>query len=619
MNGFMKLTLVAFLVVGFGPGNLRAQEIFDAVRANDLPRVKAMIGKDASLLRAKDAEGMTPLHVAAANGRLPIAELLLAKGADLHEVNAQLKTPLHVAIENERDEAAGLLIKKGSDLRRKDLEGNTPLHAAVDCDRKSVVELLIAKGAEVESRNGDEFTPFMLAARNTGNVEIGRLLLRKGADINTKDNFSYMPLNWAAFFGHQEFIEFLLDNKADFDATGGKGLEILRKAAHFGSARLFRFVSEKDQDLFANGNANDATMYTAIEGGSVEIVHMLMAKNVPVKHFRNPNGWRPIHQAAHNGHLAMIKFLAEHGADINAPTFSGKSAYNLADEAGKKEARELILKLGGRSTPQEFPELKGPYLGQAAPGREPKIFAPDIVVPSHSSTTGTREGNEFYWQSPEGTIWTTRLENGRWSKPEVVPFSDKIKGRSTDDVPFLSPDGQKMFFTSTRPVGSTAPGKENIWFVERTSAGWSEPKPLGAEVNGMLLHWQVSVADSGTLYFSGTGPDGYGEMDLYCSRLVNGAYAKPLNLGPVVNGPANDACPYVAPDESYIIFGKGVGWDFYISFKGYDGQWLPPTKLPQSLRGFCPIVSADGKYLFYVGNGIQWVAAGFIEELRPKR
>ncbi len=614
-----KKALIALLVFGAGAGYLRAQGIFDAVKANDLAGVKAMIGKDASLLRAKDAAGMTPLHVAAANGWLPIAELLLAQGADLNAVNIQLKTPLHVAIENEKDMTARLLIEKGSDLGKKDFVGDTPLHAAVNGDRTNIVELLVAKKAEVESRNGDQFTPFMLAARNTGNVEIGRLLLRNGANINTKDNFSYTPLNWAAFFGQREFIEFLLDNKGDFDGSEGKGLEILRKAAQLGSARLFRFVSEKENTLFDNGKVNDATMYTAMGGGSVEIVNMLMAKNIPVKHLRNHNGWRPIHQAASNGHLAMIRFLVEHGADINARTLSGKSAYNLADEAGKKEMLELILQLGGQSSPQQFPDLNGPYLGQTVPDREPKTFAPDIVVPNHSSITGTRGGNEFYWQSPEGTIWTTRLENGKWSKPEAVPFSDMIKGQFTDDVPFISPDEKKMFFTSTRPVGSAAPGKENIWVVEKTPAGWSAPKPLGAEVNGMLLHWQVSVANSGTLYFSGTGPDGYGEMDLYCSRLIDGQYSKPLNLGSVINGPSNDGYPYIAPDESYIIYGKGVGWDFSISFKGEDGQWLPPAKLSQSLRGFCPVVSPDGKYFFYVSNGIQWVDAGFIEELRPKR
>ncbi len=584
MTRFKLLSLIAAISVCIGLANPQAQGIFDAVKANDLAQVKDMIGKDAALVDTKDANGRTPLHIAAANGSVAMAELLIEKGAG---------------------------------LGKKDLLGNTPLHAAVDGDQKNMVELLIAKGAEIDGFNGDRHTPFMLAARNTGNVEIGRMLLRSGADLNTKDGFDYKPLNWSAFFGHREFIDFLLDNKAAFDLTGAKGMEILRKAAQCGAARLFQAIAEKGDNLLADENANNLTMYTAISGGSLDIVKMLMARDIPIKHFRDIKGWRPIHQAALNGHSAMIEFLMKNGADINVRTPSGKSAYNIAGEAGRKDTKELIGKLGGDPSPQQFPELHGPYLGQSAPGQNPSVFAPDIVVANHSGITISPDGHEVFWQSPEQTIWTTKLENGLWTKPEAVPFSHKIKGLFVDDVPFLSPDGRKMFFTSRRPVDSASAEKENIWFAERNSSGWSDPKPLGPEVNAMMLHWQVSVSRSGTLYFSGEGPDGHGEMDLYCSRLIDGRYAKPQNLGPVINGETNDGYPFVAPDESYLIYGQGNAWEFSISFRGKDGNWLPPAKLPPAFRGFCPMVSPDGKYFFYASNGILWAEAKFIDDLRP--
>ena len=200
-------------------------------------------------------------------------------------------------------------------------------------------------------------------------------------------------------------------------------------------------------------------MYTAISGGSLDIVKMLIARDIPVKHLRDNKGWRPIHQAALNGHSAMIEFLMKNGADLNARTPSGKSAYNIAGEAGRKDVLELIGKLGGDPSPQQFPELRGPYLGQPVPGQNPSVFAPDIVVANHSGLTISPDGNEFYWQSPEQTIWTTKLENGLWTKPEAVPFSQKIKGLFVDDVPFITPDGRKMFFTSRRPVDSASDRK----------------------------------------------------------------------------------------------------------------------------------------------------------------
>ncbi len=126
----------------------------------------------------------------------------------------------------------------------------------------------------------------------------------------------------------------------------------------------------------------------------------------------------------------------------------------------------------------------------------------------------------MYWQSStDRVIWMTKMQDGRWTLPEAVPFSLAVKGKYIDDVPCISPDGEKMFFTSTRPIGADSSAKENIWFAERTAGGWSEPTPLNAEVNEMNLHWQVSLANSGTLYFAALAGDSYGgNSDIYYSR-----------------------------------------------------------------------------------------------------
>ncbi len=72
------------------------------------------------------------------------------------------------------------------------------------------------------------------------------------------------------------------------------------------------------------------------------------------------------------------------------------------------------------------------------------------------------------------------------------------------------------------------------------------------------------------------------------------------------------------------VFGKDSSVNsayFWISFRGPQGQWLPPIRLSQEWKGYCPMVSPDGKYLFYLGQSdvaaIYWINAGFIRELRP--
>lgn len=620
MKAFKSILVVVFLFAA--SSLLAAQEIVDAVKNNDLVQVRALIEKDASRIQWKDPAGNTLLHHAAIQGSVAMVGLLLLKGADINAANVQLNTPLHEAIINRNKEAARALIERGSDLEKKNILKKTPLHLAALYTRKGkdLVELLIAKGAVIDSRDDYQRTPFLLVARQTGNVELGALLLKHGADINAQDRYGDMPLNLAAWRGFKGFIDLLLDHGADFDTTRGMAVRMLRFAADCGSVRLFNVVLQKDNNLLASEQANRETMRRAIAGGSIEIVKILLAKNIPIPAEANGYGWTPMHDAAMNGHASMVVFLAEKGVGVNTRTLSGKSPYNLAEENDHKEALQALSALKAETGPERFPELEESYLGQAVPGNAPRLFAPDIVSSpngddNHGGITFTPDGNEIYWNCKK-RIWGTKLHHGKWTIPEPVSFS---KTDFNDDNPFITPDGKKMFFTSFRPLGSSE-GKENIWYSERTASGWSEPRPVSPEVNAMRLHWGISVSSSGTLYFGGTGQDDHGRGDIYCSRSVNGEYTKPVNLGPIVNSQVLDHCPYIAPDESSLIFSRmdNTGAGFYICFKNKNGQWEPPSRLDGELEGVCPIISPDGKYFFFSSDGIYWMDAKIIEKSRAK-
>ncbi len=609
------LTIIALLLI---TTITQAQEIFDAVKSNDLAKVKALIEKDVSLTNVKDDINNTPLHYAAESGYLALVKLLVSKGADIKSTNNQLNSPLNMAILNGKDEVSEYLIEHGSDLRHQNIMGYTPLHLAARHNRIITAGLLIAKGVDLNSRDNYERTPLNYLTLMTDNIEAARLLIQNGADINAKDANGMMPLNHAVHGNAHGLIDLLLDNDADVNTAQAGGPVIwLRMAASIGSVRMFKVLVEKaGEDLFKKESDNESIMRSAISGGSLEIVKILLAKNIPIDMEANIYGWTPLHYAANKGKLELIKLLVEKGVDIDKRTKNGKSAYNIAEEEGYKEALSLIAKLGGSTEPQKFPILKGPYLGQTPPGDEPERFAPGIVSAGHSSISTSPDGQEMYWAS--GTsIYFTKVQNGHWTKPEVVSFSGTSHIEMYDDVPFVSPDNRKLFFTSRRPIGSGTENKENIWFVERTSTGWSDPQPVSPKVNALQLHWQISVSNSGTLYFGGQRQDGFGESDIFYSRIVNGEYTTPVNMGPIINSENGETCPFISPDESYLLFVKVVNRrsdGFYISFKGKEGQWLEPKKLEQLPKGMCPIISPDGKYLFYEGN--RWISAKSIEKLR---
>lgn len=603
---------------------LQAQEIFDAVKNKNLEKVIGLIEKDASLVYIKDEAENTPLHHAAMIGSVEMTEYLLSKGADIDAQNTRLYTPLLEAIQNRKENCSILLIEKGADLAKTNIFEQTPLHKAALLNQKRTGELLISKGASIDPVDRWQRTPFLYVARQTGNVEFGRLLLDHGANINAKDQDNQMALNLAAWKGFTDFIDFLLDYEAEYYSSTRESLWMLTFAANCGSSRLFKVVLDKENKLLSDESFSQSIMYTAIQGGSVDIVNLLISKNIPLNNDANTYGWTPAHHAAKNGHMEMIRFLAEKNFDLSQRTLAGKSVFNIAKENEQIAVMNMIRDLHGNTEPARFPQLSGAYLGQSISKDEIKLFAPDIVSgasddANHGGITFSQNLTEIYWnmwQNGKGRIWMTKYLDGTWTEPEIASFS-VVEADMYDD-PFFTPDGRKLFFTTNR-LGSVSGGKENIWFVERTSSGWSDPKPVCAAVNAMQLHWSISVSDNGTLYFGGNGSDSYGSADIYYSRLVDGVYSEPENMGAVINSGGNDHCPYIAPDESYIIFSRlGPGGGFYVSFKDNWGNWIEPVKIHENLEGVCPYVSPDGKYFFFNSDGIYWMPANFIEELRPK-
>jgi hypothetical protein len=273
--------------------------------------------------------------------------------------------------------------------------------------------------------------------------------------------------------------------------------------------------------------------------------------------------------------------------------------------------------------PPQTPSSNGDYLDQTPPGKQFVQFASGVVPPDmYHSVTVSPDGQEIYWAARTGIMMTTKRD-GHWTTPEVASFSGKLtdEGYSYDDAPVVSPDNERLYFNSLRAYGSSpALSRWSFWYCERTPTGWSEPQPLPDIINLTGgIHWQVSVSNSGTIYFGALLDSTPVRAAIYRSRLVNGVYTAPEPLN-VVNNVGSVLAPFIAPDESYIIFNKEEGGGMtigtYICFKGSYGEWLSPQKMVQfpSMRE-SSFVTRDGKYIFCKNY---WASAQIIEYYRPK-
>lgn len=246
----------------------------------------------------------------------------------------------------------------------------------------------------------------------------------------------------------------------------------------------------------------------------------------------------------------------------------------------------------------------------------PELFEPGRISTGDMELNAafTPDGKTLYFtkRTPKAQLWVivaSHLRGGRWSAPEVAEFS----GQYSDFDPFVSPDGKRIYFSSNRPIDGVGRPKTDfdIWFVERAGNAWGPPKRLDAPVNTSVQEFYPSVTNDGTLYFVSNREGGLGAGDIYRSRLVDGHYVEPENLGDSINARTNEGDPYISPDESYLVFvsynrqgGQGDG-DLYISVRR-DGVWSKAENLGPAINSsaldFCPIVSPDGTWLYFTSD-----------------
>lgn len=123
---------------------LPAQEIFDAVRQNDLAKVKELIEKDTLQIQAKDQQGDSLLNRACNLGHIEIINLLINKGADINLLAGRLDlTPLMECARTGNLEVAKLLVERGADVQIINKMGITAMHWALGNGQNQAEEIAL--------------------------------------------------------------------------------------------------------------------------------------------------------------------------------------------------------------------------------------------------------------------------------------------------------------------------------------------------------------------------------------------------------------------------------------------------------------------------------------------
>ncbi|GGX31453.1 TolB family protein [Aquimarina muelleri] len=211
------------------------------------------------------------------------------------------------------------------------------------------------------------------------------------------------------------------------------------------------------------------------------------------------------------------------------------------------------------------------------------------------------------------TIIKVIKKKGIWSTPEIAPFSGQFK----DMEAMFSPDGLKLYFVSNRPLKNTdiVIKDYDIWYIERSgiSADWSSPKNIGSPINTNEDEFYPSVAKNGNLYFTSTiTTKTKGKDDIFVSELKQNQYTDPKSLSTAINSDGYEYNSYIAPDESFLIFGAykrkdGLGsGDLYISHKDNQGNWSMSKNLGNKINSdkmdYCPFYDFKNQKLYFTSK-----------------
>jgi hypothetical protein len=263
------------------------------------------------------------------------------------------------------------------------------------------------------------------------------------------------------------------------------------------------------------------------------------------------------------------------------------------------------------------------YFNQIPPGDTAKIFAPGIISLDNRRETkivfspDCRECLIGIGESGKRKILYAKQDSGKWS--EFVPADFITNDRAQE--PFFSPDSQSIFFTS----------HADIYVSTRINKAWTTPIKLVSPINSDSEEYHPTVTLNGTLYFCSKRD---GEYCIYRSKYENEKYSAVEKLDTTINSRYGAWDPYIAPDESYVIFTSiypdGYGkQNQYISFHNVNGTWSSPRNLGSSINTnkveYGSYISPDKKYYFFSrprgwmpndSADIYWINADFIDLLR---
>ena len=237
-------------------------------------------------------------------------------GADVNAAQGDGTTPLHWAVYKVDRELVAELLERGAKADVTNKYGSSPLARSREARRTcELVELLLDAGANVEAPNGDGQTALMLAAR-VGSLDIAKLLVERGADVNAREAWrDQTALMWAVDGNFPELTQFLIEHGAD--------VNVRASANDWGSQ-----ITSEPRAQYRPVGGLTALLYAA-RSGCTRCVRSLLAAGADIDR-PTPDGVTPLMIAIDNTSYDTARVLLDAGANPHVWDWWGRTALYVA-------------------------------------------------------------------------------------------------------------------------------------------------------------------------------------------------------------------------------------------------------------------------------------------------
>lgn len=219
------------------------------------------------------------------------------------------------------------------------------------------------------------------------------------------------------------------------------------------------------------------------------------------------------------------------------------------------------------------------------------------VISADAKTFAYMSSLKFY-----DAIMVSRMQNSKWTGPVNI-FPD-LQLDGDINISALSKDGNILYLSKDDNFNS------DIYTSSFKGNTWSAAIKLNKNINTKYWDTHAAVSEDGNqLIFASDRPGGFGGLDLYVSRKVNGDWGPAINMGPVINTKFNEDRPFLGNHDKILIFSSQGhdnmgGYDLFISRKLNDGTWDKPANMgyplntPDDNSWFMPENDGKSGYIF---------------------